>query len=157
MSDVVLGAVIGVMAAVIGAVVQGVVTYRSQVATEDRRDRKERRDAIREARLRALDQAQRMLVVGAEYARASAVGEDRDQVAALRRQTESGNYLESDVTLLGDLVVVQAYLERTRWWLEQPKPTKVRAVDLATDAELANKLQVAFRRARERIIAETDR
>jgi hypothetical protein len=156
MSDVVVGAVIGVVAAVIGALVQGSVTYRLQVGAEDRRDRRARRQAIREARLRALDQAHRMLVIGAEYARASAVGEDREQIASLRRQTESSNYLDADVTLAGDPTAVQAYLERTRWWLTRPRGTTVVPDDLATDAELANSLQAAFRRARERIEAEED-
>lgn len=158
MSDVVLGAAIGVVAAVVGAVAQGIVAGRQQAAAEARGESRQRRHALLEARLRALDQAHRMLVVGAEYARASAVGEDAQQIASLRRQSESSNYLEADVTLVGDPETVASYLHRTRWWLSLPERTPVSESDLAADAELANRLQAVFRKARERIIddARTD-
>ncbi len=156
MSDVVLGAVIGVAATVVGAVVLGIFNFSLQTAAENREDARQRRDALVQARLRALDQAHRMLVVGAEYARASAVGEDPQQVASLRKQQESSNYLEADVALVGEPETVAAHIERTRWWLSLPKGTPVREADLAADAEVANELQSAFRRARERIINEAE-
>ncbi len=155
MSDVVLGAMIGVAATVVGAIVLGIVNYRLQTAEEYRRDARLRSEVLIQARLRALDQAHRMMVVGAEFARASAVGEDPEQIASLRRQSESSNYLEADVTLVGEPEVVAAYLNRTRFWLSLPRGTAVREADLAEDATLASQLQAAFRRARERIINES--
>lgn len=154
MSDVVLGALIGVAAAVVGAVIQGIVNNRLQEVTEDRREARQRRETLIDARLRALDQAHRMLVVNAEFARATAAGEDVNQIASLRRQSESSNFLEADVTLLGDPETVAVALQRTRWWLSLPKRAPVRESDLVTDAELENRLQASFRRARERIIDE---
>ena len=97
-----------------------------------------------------------MLVVGAEYARASAAGEAAEQIASLRRQSESSNYLEADVTLVGQPETVAAYLARTYWWLRQAKGTPLRVTDLTADSELANRLQSAFRQAREQIISEPE-
>ena len=156
MSDVVIGALIGVAAAVVGAIVQGVINNRLQVATEDRRETRLRRQSLMESRLRALEQAHRQLVTSAEYARASAVGEDPQQIAHLRTQTESSNYLEADATLFNDPDLLNAYLLRTHWWLSQPKGVAVRPTDLSEDADLGNRVQAAYRRARERIISDAE-
>jgi hypothetical protein len=158
MSDVVLativGAVIGVVAAVVGAVVQGVVNFKFQTEAEKREDGRARRERVVQIRLDALDQTYRQLVIGAEAARASAVGESEEQQASLRRQSESSNFLEADATLVGDPATVTAYLERTRWWLMQPKGIQIRPTDLTEDAELSNQLAASIRRARERIIED---
>ncbi len=156
MSDVVLGALIGVSAAVVGAVVQGLVNRWLQVSTEARGEARQRREARDRVRLEALDQAHRLLVVNAEYARASALGESAEQVASLRRQSESSNFLMADVTLVDDAETVAAFLERTQWWLSLPKGTSVQGGELETDAQLGNRLQAAFRKARERVILADD-
>lgn len=156
MTDVVLGALIGVAAAVAGAVVQGIVNNRLQMAADARNEARLRSQTLVASRLRALDQAHKMLVIGAEFARASALGEEPQQVASLRRQAESSNYLEADVTLVADPQTVAAYLERTRWWLTRPSGITVSEAEITVDSELANRLQAAFRRARERIIGEVD-
>ena len=154
MSDVVIGAIIGVVAAVVGSVAQGLINYRLQVSAEDRREDRERRQSLVDSRLRALDQAHRQLVVGAEFARASAVGEDPQQVASLRKQTESSNYLKADATLFGQPDLLAAFIERTAWWLTQPRPIAVRPADLTQDADLSSRLQLAYRQARERILTQ---
>ena len=154
MSDVVVGALIGAVAVGFGAVLQGLINHKLQIGSEKRRDVLDRGQAIVAGRLRALDQAHRMLVVGAEFARASALGEDPEQVARLRSQAESSNYLEADVTLVGNPAIVATFIERSMWWLGQPKGTKVSSTEISVDAELANRLQAAFRVARERVIGE---
>ena len=60
------------------------------------------------------------------------------------------------MTLVGQPEMVGAYLSRTYWWLKQPKGTPVTETDVAEDAELANRLQAAFRVARERILSEPE-